>query len=265
MKIGFIGCGNMATAIINGIINSKLAVGGDINIFDVSDKAADTLVKGCGCIKLSSAREIAKCSDIIFLAVKPNIIASVLEDIDNEAFNNSALLISIAAGKTIEFIESKLVNKHKIVRVMPNINAKVGEAISAYCTNDKVSEKECGTVEKLLNSFGKCLKLDEAYFPTFGVIGGCSPAFAYMFIDALARAGVQNGMKKDDALKIAAQAVYGSAKMILESDEHPYKLIDNVCSPGGTTIEGVTSLQADGFESAIHNAVNKAIEKDKKL
>ena len=99
----------------------------------------------------------------------------------------------------------------------------------------------------------------------FGVIGGCGPAFAYMFIDAMARAGVKNGMKKSDALKISAQTVLGSAKMILESDEHPWQLIDNVCSPGGTTIEGVTSLQADGFEAAVHNAVDKALDKDKKL
>ena len=102
-------------------------------------------------------------------------------------------------------------------------------------------------------------------FSLFGVLAGCSPAFVYMFIDALARAGVKNGMKKDVALKIAAQSVLGSAKLISESDTHPFDLIDQVCSPGGTTIEGVTSLQADGFEAAIHNAVDKAIDKDSKL
>lgn len=265
MKIGFIGCGNMATAIINGIINSKLANGSDINIFDVNDNAVKALANEFGCIEQKSAADVAKNSNILFLAVKPNIIASVLKEIDSDASENSCLLISIAAGKTIEYISENLENSHKIVRVMPNINAKVGEAISAYCKNDMVTDDECKIVENLLNSFGKCLKLDESYFPAFGVLGGCTPAFAYMFIDAIARAGVQNGMKKDDALKIAAQAVYGSAKMILESGEHPYKLIDNVCSPGGTTIEGITSLQADGFESAVHNAVNKAIEKDKRL
>lgn len=265
MKIGFIGCGNMATAIVKGIVSSSVALGSDINVFDINVSAYENLVSAYGCNKINSAKETAKRSDILFLAVKPNVIASVLEEIDFEAANNNCLLISIAAGKTIDFIESKLNNEHRIVRVMPNINAMVGEAISGYCTNKNVSKDDCTIVEKLLNSFGKSLKLDETYFPVFGVIGGCSPAFAYMFIDALARAGVKNGMKKDDALKIAAQAVYGSAKMILETDEHPYKLIDNVCSPGGTTIEGVTSLQADNFESAVHNAVNKAIEKDKML
>ena len=108
-------------------------------------------------------------------------------------------------------------------------------------------------------------ELPESSFPLFGVIAGCVPAFAYMFIDAIARAGVENGMSKSDALKFSAQAVLGSAKMVLESDAHPYELIDRVCSPGGTTIEGVISLQADGFESAVHNAVNKAVEKDRLL
>ena len=117
----------------------------------------------------------------------------------------------------------------------------------------------------LLSCFGKCLHIEESQFSIYSAIGGCAPAFAYMFIDSLARAGVKNGMKKDEALKIAAQTVYGSAKMILENNQHPWKLIDNVCSPGGTTIEGVTSLQADGFENAVHNAVQKAFEKDKKL
>ena len=166
---------------------------------------------------------------------------------------------------SIEFIESNLKCKAKIVRVMPNINAKVGEAISAYCFNDSVTGEDKTNVESLLNGIGQVLCLDESYFPLFGVIGGCGPAFAYMFIDAMARAGVKNGMKKSDALKISAQTVLGSAKMILESDEHPWQLIDNVCSPGGTTIEGVTSLQADGFEAAVHNAVDKALDKDKKL
>ena len=148
---------------------------------------------------------------------------------------------------------------------MPNINAKVSEAISAYCFNDLVNDEDKNNVELLLNGIGKVLCLGESFFPLFGVIGGCGPAFAYMFIDAMARAGVKNGMKKSDALKISAQTVLGSAKMILESDEHPWQLIDNVCSPGGTTIEGVTSLQADGFEAAVHNAVDKALDKDKKL
>lgn len=265
MKLGFIGCGNMATAIINGILNNHFADRTSIYVFDTYRGALSKITDELGINACESNFDVVNNSDILVLAVKPNVIADVLNEIDSTANNNSPLIVSIAAGKTIEFLESCTKSKFRIIRVMPNINAKVGEAISAYCFNDAVTEKDKSFVENMLNCFGKCLCIDESQFPIFGVLGGCAPAYAYMFIDALARAGVKNGMKKDEALKIAAQTVYGSAKMILESDEHPWKLIDNVCSPGGTTIEGVTSLQADGFEAAVHNAVDKALDKDKKL
>lgn len=263
MKIGFIGCGNMASAIINGIIDNKAVNSSDVYAYDIYEPAVNKAVESKQINSCKSEIEVVKSSDVILLAVKPNVQASVLNTIDGEV--GDKLLISIAAGKTIEFIESNLKCKAKIVRVMPNINAKVGEAISAYCFNELVNDDDKANVELLLNAIGKVLCLDENFFPLFGVIGGCGPAFAYMFIDAMARAGVKNGMKKSDALMISAQTVLGSAKMILESGEHPWQLIDNVCSPGGTTIEGVTSLQADGFEAAVHNAVDKALDKDKKL
>ncbi|MGN0534861.1 MAG: pyrroline-5-carboxylate reductase [Eubacterium sp.] len=265
MKLGFIGCGNMASAIISGIVNNNAVSASDIFAYDIYSPATEKLSTELGINVCSDEKEIVSENDIVFLAVKPNVIASVLGKIDGTLTERKPLIISIAAGKTLEFLQSCISSDIRLVRVMPNINAKVGEAISAYCCNENVNETDIKNVELLLSCFGKCLALDESQFPVFGVIGGCAPAFAYMFIDSLARAGVQNGMKKDQALKIAAQTVYGSAKMILESDEHPWKLVDNVCSPGGTTIEGVTSLQKDGFESAVNNAVNKAIEKDKKL
>lgn len=264
MKLGFIGCGNMATAIIGGIYNNRKN-DDEIYVFDVFVPAINKCRKIYPVIECQDECDVVSNSDIVFLAVKPNVIAGVLKRIDKTVKENNTLLISIAAGKTIDFLSDNLKCNVKLVRVMPNINANVGEAISAYCCNSNVSESDKENVEILLNCIGKTMALDESFFPLFGVIGGCAPAFVYMFIDALARAGVKNGMKKDDALKIAAQTVYGSAKMILESDEHPWKLIDNVCSPGGTTIEGVISLQSDGFETAVHNAVDKALDKDKKL
>ena len=262
MKLGFIGCGNMATAIIKGILNNSQLGSNNIFVYDIYQKAMDKIVDAVNVTPCPSAEDVIGRCDILFLAVKPNVLSDVLKKIDN----NEPLVISIAAGKTLEFLEANIdANNARIVRVMPNINATVAESISAYCYNQFVTDKDKADVEMLLNCFGKCLSLDESLFPIFGVLGGCAPAYAYMFIDALARAGVKNGMKKDEALKIAAQTVYGSARMILEGNEHPWKLVDNVCSPGGTTIEGVTSLQADGFEAAVHNAVNKALDKDKKL
>lgn len=265
MKTGFIGCGNMAGAIIKGIVDNGTIGSENISVYDIYSPAAVKTKEKYNVTVCDSAAEVVRTSDIVFLAVKPNIISAVLKETEKEISKNNPLLVSIAAGKSIDFIEDNLKEKCRIIRVMPNINAKVGEAISAYCSNEFVTEEDKIAIEKILSSFGRCMALDESAFPLFGVIGGCAPAFAYMFIDALARAAVKNGMKKDDALKIAAQTVYGSAKMILESEEHPWKLIDNVCSPGGTTIEGVLSLQADGFENAVHNAVDKSLEKDKKL
>ena len=208
---------------------------------------------------------VVKQSDVVVLAVKPNVLGSVLTKINIALDESDTLLISIAAGKDLAFMRSMLSHDNRIIRVMPNINAKVGAAISAFTANSNATDDDKETCRTLFEGIGSVMELDEAQFPLFGVLGGCSPAFAYMFIDALARAGVQNGMKKDVALEIAAQAVRGSAEMILKSGIHPYELIDMVCSPGGTTIEGVQSLKADGLENAVTNAVNKAVEKDSKL
>lgn len=265
MNIGFIGCGNMATAIIKGITNSNVVKNENIFVYDHTSQKLENLVAKFGITKCESASEVAKLADYVVLSVKPNVISTTLREVNIPLEESKSIIVSIAAGKSIEFIRDNLSHPNKIIRVMPNINAKVGASCSAYCANDEVTDKEKKDIEKVFGSIGSIIELDEKTFPLFSVIGGCSPAFVYMFIDALARAGVKNGMKKDVALKIAAQSVLGSAKMILESNTHPFELIDQVCSPGGTTIEGVTSLQADGFESAIHNAVQKAVDKDSKL
>lgn len=265
MNIGFIGCGNMACAIIKGITESGVVKGEEIYAYDPSVPTLDNLIAKFGINKCKNAREVVKLTDYTVLAVKPNVLTSVLNEINITLEENDTAIISIAAGKTLEFIRDNLSHDNKIIRIMPNINAKVAASCSAYCTNSLATEADKKAIEEIFGAIGEITELDEKYFPQFGVIAGCSPAFAYMFIDALARAGVKNGMKKDEALKFAAQSVLGSAKMVLESGCHPYELIDQVCSPGGTTIEGITSLQADGFEAAVHNAVNKAVEKDKKL
>lgn len=265
MSIGFIGCGNMASAIICGIIDNKAVNADEINVFDVYTPATDAMKSKYNINVFNDEEEIVKNSDTVVLAVKPNVLSSVLKKIDGTLKDKDTLIISIAAGKSTEFIADQLSHDNRIIRVMPNINAKVSEAICAYTANDKATDDDKKLTEKIFSAVGEIIYLEENYFPLFGVLGGCTPALAYMFIDELARAGVKNGMKKDIALKISAQAVLGSAKMILESNEHPYELIDKVCSPGGTTIEAVTSLQKSGFNSAIHKAVDKAVEKDSKL
>lgn len=264
-KLGFIGCGNMATAIINGAVSSGFIDARDICVFDVDKSKAENIKKiGDICI-CKSSQEVASSSYSVVLAVKPQVFPTVLPQIKDFVTENGTALISIGAGKTLEYIGSFLDEKTPIVRVMPNINAKIGEAMSAVCRNENVPDLLFNFTKELCNSFGEVIELPESQFPLFGVIAGCSPAFSFMYIDAMARAAVKNGMSKQDALKISAQAVLGSAKMIMEDSSHPWELIDSVCSPGGTTIEGVASLQNDGFEAAVMNAVNKALEKDKKL
>lgn len=265
MNTGFIGCGNMAKAIIEGVLSKEISKAENIFVYDINESAVEALKSSCNINICSDEKDVVLNSDCLFLAVKPNNLNDVLQKINYTLEESETLLISIAAGKTIDFIRSSLTHDNRIVRVMPNINAKVSEAISAYCSNALVTETDKNNVDQLLGSIGEVLSLDESAFPLFGVLGGCAPAYTFMFIDALARAGVHNGMKKDVALHIAAQTVYGSAKMILESDAHPWDLIDQVCSPGGTTIEGVLSLQKDGLEASVHNAVKKSLDKDKKL
>ncbi len=265
MKLGFIGCGNMATAIIGGIIKSELLDGKDIAVYDVYAPAVKAVCESYCVTPMESECAVVKACDTVILAVKPNVIGAVLSKINIALDESSTLVISIAAGKDLQYLRSHLSHENRIIRVMPNINAKVGMAMSAYTANGEATNDDKAFCESIFSAVGKIMELDEATFPIFGVIAGCAPAFTYMYIDALARAGVQHGMKKDDALQISAQTVLGSAEMVLESDLHPYELTDKVCSPGGTTVEGVISLQKDGFEAAVHHAVTQSFEKDAKL
>ncbi len=265
MKFGFIGSGNMASAIIKGAVLSGNFESNDIMSYDVDLEKPEKLSDSLGISAERDVNVMIEKSDAVILAVKPNVFSTLLPSVSEALSKRQPLIISIAAGKTIEFISSLLTFDAAIIRVMPNINATVGEAMSAYCFNSKVTDEQKSFAEKLCGSFGNVMCLPESSFPLFGVIAGCAPAYAYLFIDSLARAGVKNGMNKKDALKIAAQTVLGSAKMVLECNEHPWELIDRVCSPGGTTIEGVSSLLSDGFESAVMSSVDAALDKDKKL
>lgn len=265
MKIGFIGAGNMASAIIKGVINSQLIAPQNIYAFDICQDKLCALSENLKINACENESAVIDNSDIVVLAVKPNVFQTLLPKIGDSLNKNNSLIVSIAAGKTIGFIESLLNFDAKIVRIMPNINATVGEAMSAYCSNSLVSEDDMKFIAEFCSSFGKAVSLPETQFPIFGVIAGCAPAFSYMFIDSLARAAVKNGMQKKTALEIAAQTVLGSAKQIAESDVHPWELVDRVCSPGGTTIEGVASLQENEFESSVQKAVDASFEKDKRL
>ena len=263
--IGFIGTGNMASAIIRGLVSGGKYKGADIAVFDICREKAEAFAKELSLTCLDSAKEIASVCDEVVLAVKPDVFPALLSEIGEQLKEKDPLVISIAAGKTTEFIASLLPYTPRLIRVMPNINAKVQAAVSAYCGNERATDADKSYVSDFCNAFGRGIEIAEKNFSIYSAIGGCSPAFAFMFIDSLARAAVKNGMTKAQALEAAAQAVLGSAKLILESDDHPWKLVDAVCSPGGTTIEGVCALQENGFEAAVEKAVEASYNKDKRL
>lgn len=263
--IGFIGAGNMASAIIRGLVSGKKYTGEDIAVYDLcKEKVEELRSELCVNIMESETKIINNCETVV-LAVKPNVFPSLLEKIGNELKEKDPLIISIAAGKTTDNITALLPYTPKLIRIMPNINAKVQAAISAFCANERAAEEDKEFVKEFCDCFGRGIEIDEKLFSIYSAIGGCSPAFCFMFIDSMARAAVKNGMTKAQALETAAQAVLGSAKLILESDDHPWKLVDAVCSPGGTTIEGVCSLQESGFEAAVEKAVEASYKKDKSL
>jgi len=265
MKTGFIGAGNMASAIMEGLCSSACLAPQELAVFDVDAKKAVALGDRYGIRVCPDVQTLANSADCIVLAVKPNVIATVLSEISGILREKQPLLLTIAAGKSLSFYADTLGFPVRMVRVMPNINASVLAAVSAYCGSDTATGDDLQFAEKFCASFGTAIALPEKMFPIFGVIGGSAPAYAYLFIDALARAAVQQGMPRAQAQQVAAQMVLGSAKMVLKSDAHPQELIDRVCSPGGTTIEGLLSLQKDGFEAAVANAVRAAADKDKRL
>ena len=264
-RLGFIGCGNMATAIMNGAVKSGFLKGEDICVYDTDVGKAEALRENLGVNVLLSASDVAENSYAVVLAVKPQVFPVVLPQIKDSVAKNDTSIISIGAGKTLNYIASFLEDFTPVVRVMPNINAKVGASMSAVCRNDNVDDELLNFTKELCKSFGDVIELPESQISIFGVIAGCSPAYAFMFIDSMARGAEQNGMSREQALKISAQAVLGSAKMMLESGESPWALINSVCSPGGTTIEGIATLQNKKFDEAVMNAVQASYEKDKRL
>ena len=263
-KVGFIGCGNMGKAILGGILNSKKIDKNDLFISVKSETSKNNIEKEFNVKATLNSEEVANFSNILFLAVKPNIFKEVLLDI-KEYINKDTIIISIAAGVTINDIEEYLGDNYKIVRTMPNTPALVGEAISAICENKNVTESELEEVCNIFNMFGKFEILEEKYFHGFIALCGSSPAYVFMFIEAMADAAVKLGISRNKAYKMAEQAILGSAKLALETGKHPGELKDMVCSPGGTTIEAVTELENGGFRSTIIKALEKCAEKSRNM
>jgi len=266
-KYGFFGVGNMASAIIKGMLKNGVTMPDNIFFFDINDemkkKAMDNFKINC----VSSGEDLIKKSDFIFFAIKPQYMAQSLDDnaeyFKNDSSKANKVLVSVVASFPIEKFENKLGKNQKIIRTMPNVNAEVLESMTALCRNKNVTDKEYDTIKKLFNAIGNTVDMEEKLFPEFAAIAASSPAFTYLYIEAIADAALKAGINKQVALKIVAQSVLGSSKMLLESSEHPGALQDKVCSPGGTTIAGMAKLSELGFHNSIVKAIDAVMEKDR--
>lgn len=264
MKIGFIGCGNMASAIIGGILKNGIYADTDIYGMDLSKEAAERVRQKYNINIVDSDVELAKQVDLLVLSVKPQYYEDVISNI-REAVTDEQIIITIAPGKTLKWLREEFAKHVKIVRAMPNTPAQVGEGMTALCMNAYVTEEELEAVEKIFSGIGKYEIVQEDLMDTVTAVSGSSPAYVFMMIEAMADAAVMGGMQRAQAYEFAAQAVAGSAKMVLETGRHPADLKDMVCSPRGTTIEAVKALEEKGFRSALIEGMCACMDKASKM
>ena len=263
MKIGFIGLGNMGASLAKAVWKARNT--DTILLSNLSQDKVDTFIASYGG-QASSNEEIFAEADVIFLAVKPAQISSLLTEFQYILEKRqSLLLISMAAGVRLEKLASLVPSQHRFIRMMPNTPVSIGQGVISYAlsANCQVDDKEVFC--QLLQHAGLLFEISEGLIDAATGLAGCGPAFVYLFIEALADAGVQTGLPRETALQMAAQTVLGAGQLVLESKQHPGVLKDQVCSPGGSTIAGVASLETHAFRGIVMEAVNKAYKRTKKL
>ena len=264
MKLGFIGCGNMASAIMSGIISNGILNADEIIGADVFAPSCEKAKDNLGIAIAKNNLEVVEKAEVIVLSIKPQFYESVIDEI-KEKVNENQIIITLAPGKTLAWLEAKFGKSVKVVRTMPNTPAMVQEGMTAACPNQQVSEEELAYVIRLLSAFGEAEVVPEKLMDAVVAVSGSSPAYVYMMIEAMADAAVAEGMPRNQAMKFAAKAVLGSAKMVLETGRHPGELKDMVCSPGGTTIEAVKVLEETGFRGSIMQAMEVCAEKSRSM
>ncbi|SEI49184.1 pyrroline-5-carboxylate reductase [Lachnospiraceae bacterium A10] len=254
-KIGFIGCGNMGRAILGGLLKAGIVKADEVIISCHTKKSCSEVEAEYHVKAVLDNQEVAGNADVVLLAVKPNKFEEVMPDVkaglERNAAGENTIVISIAAGKDLAYLEKNLGKNQKIIRVMPNTPALVGEGMSALTVNAKVTEEDLKYALTIFESFGKAEVVPESMMDAVIGVSGSSPAYVYMFIEALADGAVAAGMPRKQAYTFAAQSVLGAAKMILETGQHPGALKDAVCSPGGTTMAGVLELEKQGLRNAV--------------
>jgi pyrroline-5-carboxylate reductase len=263
-RIGFIGVGNMGSAIIQGLIESNMTNEKQIYGFDYNSTILKEKALQFGFNIGKDNKNIVEQSDIVFLAIKPQVITEVLSEISDFA-KPGQIFISMAAGISIEFIKYFFNFDPKIIRIMPNTPALIGEGMTGMATKSPVSYEETLFIKKLLSSFSIVEEVEENLLDAVTAISGSSPAYVDLFIESLADGGVLLGLPRDKSYIFATQAVIGAAKMILETGKHPGILKDMVCSPAGTTIAAVHQLEKHGFRNAIIEAMIAAEKRSKEM
>jgi len=263
-KIGFIGGGKMGEALAKGLIRAKLSTADSIIVSDVDNKRCQVFEEETGIKTTQDNREVTANSDVIILAVKPNIMGTILEELKND-ITSEHLVVSIAAGIPLNFMESSLNEGCRAIRIMPNTPCLVGETAAGYALGKNATLDDGELVGRILNAVGKSYLLEEKYLDAVTGLSGSGPAFIYMVIEALADGGVKMGLPRDVSTELAAQTAFGAAKMVLESNTHIGELKDSVTSPGGTTIEGLHALEKGGLANTLINAVEAATKKSKRL
>lgn len=264
MKLGFIGCGNMAKAMMGGIISSNILKADEIIASDAYALGLEKAKAELGIHVTGNNVEVASQSEVVVLSVKPQFYQTVIDEI-KDVIQESTIIVTIAPGQTLARLGEQFGKAVKIVRCMPNTPAMVTEGMTAAVKNEFVTDEELAYICSLLDGFGKSAVVSEYMMDAVVSVSGSSPAYVYMFIEALADGAVADGMPRDLAYQFAAQAVLGSAKMVLETGMHPGALKDMVCSPAGTTIEAVRVLEEKGFRSAVLEAMKACSAKAKSM
>lgn len=259
---GFVGAGNMGGALAQAVC--KKAGGENVIISCKTVEEADAVSKRLGC-KNGTAEDVVKSSEFVFLAVKPQMISDVAAEL-KDAFskNSGCIIVSMLAGVTTDTLKEYFGDR-KIIRIMPNTPATVGEGMMLVAGNSNVTESDIEKFRDIMSMSGQLDEIPESLIDAATAVSGCGPAFVYMFIEALADGGVKCGLSREKAIKYAAQTLLGSAKMVLETGRHPEELKDAVCSPGGSTIAGVHSLEKGAFRNAAIDAVEASYKKTQKL
>lgn len=264
VKFGFIGAGNMGSALARAVC--KAVSPEEVLISDKSQVKASLLADELKC-SYADNYAVASSAKFIFLGVKPQMLNDMLQSIAPilKKRNDRFILVSMAAGMSISSIAEMLGENMPIIRIMPNTPVSVSKGMILYSSSDMVFMDEIGEFCEALKFAGKIDRINEELIDAASALSGCGPAFVYLFAEALADAGVECGLQRDKALVYAAQTLSGAAELLLTSSKHPGQLKDEVCSPGGSTIAGVHSLEESAFRGAVMNAVNASFERTKEL